>query len=229
MAGRSVQRDPHGVAGAVRGHSSLRASAAEVTVRPPTAVTTPPGSMPARSAGEPATTPATRDAVDVARAAGSQTWTPKNAVAPMWTVSEELPAMICCAIGRAWSIGMAKPSTSRHRHWCSSATDPAVTMPTTLPSASTSAPPESPGWMAARLDQTGEPLLEPSRLVLRGDGWSSAVTVPATALGVPPTPPALPTATTASPTLTLDELPNGATVSPDAPWSRMTATSCVLS
>src|SRR2546423_7939869 len=59
--------------------------------------------------------------------------------------------------------------------------------------------------------------------------WSSAVTVPPTALGVPPVPPALPIVTTPSPVLTVDESPSGATVSPAAPDNCSTAMSPVRS
>src|SRR6476469_3845298 len=100
--------------------------------------------------------------------------------------------------------------------------------PTTLPPASTTAPPESPGTMAASswispLSRWGEPSLSSCTVIC----WSSARTVPGTALGVPPTPPALPTATTSSPTFTVDEEPSGATVRPDAPFSRRTVASYV--
>ena len=108
--------------------------------------------------------------------------------------------------------------------------DPAVVMPMTFPASSTTAPPESPGAMAASnriipVSRRGEPSRSSCTVIC----WSSARTVPATALGVPPTPPALPTATTSSPTRTDADEPSGATVSPEAPFSRSTATSWVLS
>src|SRR2546429_8574435 len=103
-------------------------------------------------------------------------------------------------------------------------------MPTICPEVVARGPPESPGWIAAatpiRPVSCSEAPVDWSCAVM---DWSSAVTVPPTALGVPPLPPALPIATTLSPVPTVDESPNGATVSPDAPDSCSTAMSWVRS
>ncbi len=88
---------------------------------------------------------------------------------------------------------------------------PAVSMPTTLPAALTSGPPESPETMSAfiwimpvRLSE-----LPPSLAVM---DWSRSATVPDTTAGVPPLPYALPMATTSAPMVRLSELPSGATL-----------------
>ena len=78
----------------------------------------------------------------------------------------------------------------------------AVFMPTTSPWASTSGPPESPGWSEAstrmRFRSVWEPELSATWIVS-----PTPRTAPVDASGVPPRPPALPSATTASPTETL--------------------------
>jgi hypothetical protein len=53
------------------------------------------------------------------------------------------------------------------------------------------------------------------------------VTTPVVGAGAPPRPSAFPSATTWSPTATLEELPSGAVVSPDAPVICTSATSSV--
>ena len=197
---------------------------------PSTAVMTSPSSMPARSAADPGTTPATWAPVpDEPGGVPGATCTPRNPVEPMCTVLDERPSMICWAIERAWSIGTAKPSTIVESPAVAPA-DPAVTTPTTLPASSTTAPPESPGAMAASswINPVSR-LTEPSLSSRTEISWSRARTVPATVLGAPPSPPALPMARTASPTSTVDEDPRGATVRPVASSSRRTATSWVLS
>ena len=64
------------------------------------------------------------------------------------------------------------------------------------------------------LDQAGELFRRAVGGVLRGDGLVEAGDLPATAIGAPPSPPALPIAMTESPTLTVEESPSGAGVSP---------------
>ena len=143
----------------------------------------------------------------------------------MWTVLELLPAMICSAMGCAVPIGTAKPCVAV----CDGEpeTEPAVMIPTTFPPESTRAPPESPGWIGASTwispDSCSEVPLAESAAVM---DWFRPVTVPATAVGVPPLPRALPTATTSSPTETVPESPSGAVFRPEAPDSFSTAMSC---
>ena len=93
-------------------------------------------------------------------------------------------------------------------------------MPMTWPCEFTSGPPESPASMLAfvsisPVSCSDEP--EPSSVAVIA--WLSAVTAPGATAGVPPVPPALPSATTLSPTLTVEESPVDAVVSPDAPES----------
>jgi hypothetical protein len=67
------------------------------TVRPSIDAIASPAARPAEAAGPPDTTPATSapdpDAVPNPKPAASSdsTWTPRNAVAPMWTVADALP------------------------------------------------------------------------------------------------------------------------------------------
>ncbi len=106
--------------------------------------------------------------------------------------------------------------------------DAAVVIPSTSPWASSTAPPESPETTSALSSIRPvrvSPALTPSLRVVTG--WSSAVTVPPAASRSPP-PSAFPTAVTASPTLTVS-WSIGAVASPEAPWSRSTATSAVAS
>ena len=68
---------------------------------------------PARPAGDPETTPGddgTAPAGTPLAAAlpADMICTPRNAVAPMCTVAEEVPASIWSAIDSAWLIGIAK-------------------------------------------------------------------------------------------------------------------------
>ena len=102
-----------------------------------------------------------------------------------------------------------------------------MSTPTICPCEFTSGPPESPGWMSAFDSISPESCSElpedSSEAVI---DWFSATTEPAATEGVPPTPPALPSAVTALPTLTAEELPVFAVVSPDAPDSCSTAMSC---
>ena len=108
------------------------------------------------------------------------------------------------------------------RSECAGCSEPAVMIPTTLPRALTSAPPESPGWIGASIwmspDSCSEVPVEESCAVI---DWSRAVTLPATTLGAPPLPRALPIATTTSPTETVEESPSGAVCSPEASASLM--------
>ena len=143
----------------------------------------------------------------------------------MWIVSEALPSRMSWAICIAWLMGTAYPSVSVSPLRLG-ATDPAVMMPMTVPSASMSEPPESPGWMSASvsmrpLSRSDVPLDE---LVAVMD-LSRPVTLPAASIGCPPSPPALPRPTTGSPTRTVDESPIGAGVSPDASRILITAMS----
>ena len=119
------------------------------------------------------------------------------------------PFTACCMIGRAMSIGMAKPMPLE-----SVAT--AVLMPTTAPEASASGPPELPGLMAASVW---------IRFVIRVAPLSTAMSRP-----LPETmplvteneymPSGLPTAITSWPTLSPSLLPIGATGRPV--WSTFT-------
>ena len=60
----------------------------------------------------------------------------------MYGRASSLPATACAMIGRAMSIGIAKPMPLESAAM-------AVLMPTTLPPASSSGPPELPGLIAA--------------------------------------------------------------------------------
>ena len=80
------------------------------------------------------------------------------------------------------------------------------------------------------LDEAGQLLGRAVRRVLRGDRLvERGDACRSTTLGCPPRPPALPTPTTSSPTATLEESPSGATVSPEALTSLMTAMSWLAS
>ena len=96
----------------------------------------------------------------------------------------------------------------------------------TLPLVSTSAPPESPGWIFAFTWIRPESCsLVPSKSSAAVIVWFRAPIEPPALDGVPPAPPALPTPTTASPTESFDESPSFAVVRPEAPWSWSTAMS----
>src|SRR4051794_19022684 len=99
-------------------------------------------------------------------------------------------------------------------------------MPTTVPSVSTTGPPESPGWMfaASWIRPSMVCAFEPS-LSEAVISCSSAVTRPETTVGVPPRPPALPRATTDSPTESESEEPTRAAVKPETFWTWIRATS----
>ena len=58
------------------------------------------------------------------------TTTPMSAAAPMCTVSDACPAMICLAMDSAWLIGMANPSVPA---WNWNPLEAAVSMPITTP------------------------------------------------------------------------------------------------
>src|SRR5262249_4377991 len=149
--------------------------------------------------------------------------TPRKAVAPTCTVEEAWPETICSASLEASSIGIAYAAPVVGKDPKSNPgkpAAPAVIIPTTLPSRSTSGPPESPGWMFAftwiRFESCS---LEPPNSSVAVIDWSSAVTDPPAYVGVDPVPPALPTPTTASPTESFDESPIRAVGRPEAPWS----------
>src|SRR5215831_6352163 len=81
--------------------------------------------------------------------------TPRNAVGPMCTVDDDVPASIWSAIEDALVIGMANAWDAAWA-WsdCDGApeeeeSEAAVFMPMTSPSVFTRGPPESPGWMGA--------------------------------------------------------------------------------
>src|SRR6266545_2626271 len=182
-----------------------------VTACPSSEVIVSPAVSPARAAAPPGST-----VVISAPLLSPATPTPRKAVAPTWTVLDEVPASIWLAMLVASSIGIAYPCpvpdcTPPNRPALPAdpalPAEPAVFIPMTCPELSTSGPPESP----ATTD------------------WSTAVTDPVAYDGVPPAPPALPTAATLSPTWTAEELPSVTVASPDAPASCSTATSCVRS
>ncbi len=103
-------------------------------------------------------------------------------------------------------------------------------MPITAPEASTSGPPESPGWTSAFtwiIPVSCSEVPEDSSLAVID--WFRAVTLPGAAVGVRPVPPALPMAVTGSPTLTVDESPSWAVDSPEALASWRTARSALRS
>ena len=103
-------------------------------------------------------------------------------------------------------------------------------MPMTLPSALTSGPPESPGWIGASTwisPSSCSGLPPPSSVAVMV--WSTAVTEPTATAGVPPLPNAFPRARTSSPTDTLADAPVEIVASPDAPCIWSTATSPVTS
>ena len=103
-------------------------------------------------------------------------------------------------------------------------------MPITCPAVLTSAPPESPGWMAAlwwmspdSCSDVPEPSSEAVIDALR------PVILPTATDGVPPLPPAFPSATTFWPTAADEDLPVLTVCSPEAPCSCSTATSWLRS
>ncbi len=69
----------------------------------------------------------------------------------MWIVDDADPASWHAAMFSAVSIGMAKPwfPCDWSLDWNENPADAAVSTPITWPEVSTSAPPESPGWMLA--------------------------------------------------------------------------------
>ena len=73
---------------------------------PLNAVTVLPRVMPAASAADPSTVPATRAPSD-SPYADCASCTPRNPVDPMWTVLLSLPLAICWAIDSACAMGMA--------------------------------------------------------------------------------------------------------------------------
>src|SRR5207244_1452750 len=113
----------------------------------------------------------------------SATPTPRNAVAPMWTVLDEVPASIWPAMLAAWLIGIAYP---RPVPDCPAPNrpvlpaEPAVSIPMTWPEPSTSGPPESPATTSASVAISPDkrcddpPLSSPATI-----DWSTAVIDPA--------------------------------------------------
>ena len=98
----------------------------------------------------------------------SCTCTPRKPVAPMWIV--ELAPPLLDALGHRErgadrdGVGLGLPPSPVEP------VEAAVSMPTTLPSALTRAPPESPGWMSAvRLDEAGQVLRVAPAAVTGGD------------------------------------------------------------
>src|SRR5262249_45496231 len=119
-----------------------------VTRRPASVVTTSPVSIPAESAGPPGTTPAISAPV-AEPASAVDTWTPRKAVGPMWTTADDRPGATFCAIENAFATGIANADAADVPRSLKDGPDAAVTMPTTRPPASRSAPPESPGRTCA--------------------------------------------------------------------------------
>ena len=114
-----------------------------------TDVITSPGAIPAAAAPSPAVTsstaaPATLDL--------SSTLTPRIPRWPDSMYGDAVPARICWAMLIARVMGIAHP----HRAPAPVAvvTEPAVSMPITRPSALSSGPPESPGWIGASKQMT---------------------------------------------------------------------------
>ena len=155
------------------------------------------------------------------------TSTPRNAVGPTWTLDDGFPLSIWSPMDFTVAIGMANPCVvSCAKAKCEL---PAVSMPITCPAASTNGPPESPAWIGASvwiIPIRCSTLPESSSAAVID--WPSLVTVPETALGVPPLPPALPMATTAWPTLA-GALAKETVRRCDAPVICSTATSAVTS
>ena len=105
-------------------------------------------------------------------------------------------------------------------------TEPAVMMPMIFASLLTSEPPESPGWIWASVSMRPSSCSDvPFSLSIAVMDLSRPVTLPAATIGLPLAPPALPMPMTVSPTLTVEESPNGAGVMPEALRSLMTAMS----
>ena len=123
---------------------------------------------------------------------------------------------------RAVSIGIAKPTVGPPV--LSVRSLPAVIIPTTWPSVSTSAPPESPGWMFASVwiipVSCSEVPLGFEAVIDR----STAVTEPLATAGSPPRPSAFPMPATLSPIATVEV--SGVIVSrfdASASWSSATS------
>ena len=116
-------------------------------------------------------------------------------------------------------IGMAKPSllASWRKPWPAEA---AVFIPTTLPAAFRSGPPESPGSRAALVSIRPVRRSLPPASSLTVIAWARPVTAPVVVVSAP-VPLALPVAETVWPTLTVDELPIEMVLRFDAPvaWS----------
>ena len=77
-----------------------------LTALPATAMITSPGTSPAAAAGAPGTTP-TIVAPWPPKEGPFPSCTPRNAVAPMCTVADDLPETICFAIVVALPMGIA--------------------------------------------------------------------------------------------------------------------------
>jgi len=160
---------------------------------------------------------------------------PRNAVAPMCTVDDGVPASIWSASEDARVMGMANAWVAVWA-WpdCDGEPEPeepeaAVFMPRTSPSVLTSGPPESPGWMGALwpiipVSCSASPAPASDAVI----DWPSPLTRPLTTDGVPPLPRALPSATTFCPVWAPAEL-RVTVCRPEAFWSCSTATSWVLS
>ena len=121
----------------------------------------------------------------------------------------------------AASMGIAKPcaETPRKRK-PRPLEEAAVSIPITFPEASTSGPPESPGWTLAstwmrfwRVSGLA-PVSSVAVMV-----WPIATTEPVAVDGVPPLPRALPMATIGSPTFSFDGSPMLTVFRFEAPWS----------
>jgi hypothetical protein len=161
--------------------------------------------------------------------------TPRNAVAPMCTVDDGVPASIWSAIEDALVTGMANAWVAVCA-WPDGDGEPeaeeseaAVFMPMTSPSVLTSGPPESPGWMGALW-----PIMPVSRSASAAPSSDAVIDRPSPVIrpvateGVPPLPRALPSATTFSPAWGLLEL-RVTVCRPEAFCSCSTATSWLLS
>src|SRR3954447_3900197 len=120
----------------------------EATLRPASVLITSPASIPAEAAGPSRTTPAI-SAPEVEPASTAVTCTPRNAVGPTWTTADERPAAIFCAIANAFATGIANAEAAGAPRNLNDDPEAAVTMPTTRPPESRSAPPESPGRTCA--------------------------------------------------------------------------------
>ncbi len=100
-------------------------------------------------------------------------------------------------------------------------------MPTTCPDPFTSAPPESPGTIAASVWMTFVRCSDPPRSLPAVMSWFRAEMLPSVTVGAPPRPSALPMATTLWPTDSVEESATVTVGRPDTPWIWRSATSSV--